>query len=809
MASLARDLRYALRGLRNQAGFSTLAILALALGIGAATTMFSVIDNVLLNPFPYRDAHRIATFYIHDVKRAGRGGRSFFPMPQWLEYRKQNHVFEDVIGAHDDDVLYTTPAGAELYQGSWLTANSFEFLGTPPLMGRGIVPDDARPGAPPVFVMAYKMWNKRFGQDTSVLGRSFTLNGVPTTLVGIMPPRFTKRDGDLYLPLSLDLADPPNRDRWVLFQARMKPGVTLKDVEADITVIAHRMKQLYPKDYPDQFVVQADSYADSVVRDFKGTLLTLGAAVGLLLLIACGNVANMLLARATAREKEMAIRSSLGASRWRLVRQLLCESLLLALGGAVAGCLFAYGGVLALTALIPRDSIPHEAVIRLNTSALWFSLGVAAFTALLFGLAPALQTARRDIVDPLRDSGKGVSGGFRRGRLRNALVVAEVGLSLVLLMGAGLMMRSFIGMVSTDLGFNSHNVLVARVPFPREQYKTGEQKQEFFRHLLPRLRALPGVEAASEATSFPPFGGIRSDIEIPGKTHSENWNSILQLVSEEYFRVLDLKLVRGRLLTSTDVDGARKVAVINQTLAARYFGTEDSIGRQVQFKRLSTTESPVGNPVFEVVGVIADARNDGVNDPTLPESFIPHSVTGSFYRSVLLKTARDPMTLVNGVRREIWNVDRNIALTDEGTLDSYIMRFTLATPRFSLVVLGAFAAVGLVLVAIGVFSVVAYTVSRQTHEIGIRVALGASRSDVLRMVFSMGLRLIAIGGALGLAVSFAATRVLSAQLAHVSAHDPVTLAAVSTLIALVGLAACYVPARRATRVDPLVALRYE
>ena len=383
----------------------------------------------------------------------------------------------------------------------------------------------------------------------------------------------------------------------MLFQARMKPGVTLKDVEADITIIARRLKQLHPKDYPDQFVVQADSYADSVVRDFKGTLLTLGAAVGLLLLIACGNVANMLLARATAREKEMAIRSSLGASRWRVVRQLLCESFLLALAGAAAGCLFAYGGIQALTALIPRDTIPHEAVIRLNTPALLFSLAAAAATALLFGLAPAVQAARRDIAEPLRDSGKGVSGGFRRGKLRNALVVVEVALSLILLVGAGLMMRSFVALVSVDLGFNSRNILVARVPFPGEHYKTAEAKQDFFRRLLPRLRALPGVAAVSEATSFPPFGGIRSEVDIPGKTHTENWNSILQLVSEDYFRVLELKLLRGRLLTITDVDGARKMAVINQTLARKYFGTDDPIGRQIRFKVLSVIDSPVKDPV--------------------------------------------------------------------------------------------------------------------------------------------------------------------------------------------------------------------
>jgi putative ABC transport system permease protein len=810
MRSILQDFRYGLRGLRQQSGFSALAILTLALGIGAATTMFSVIDNVLLNPFPYADAHRIATFYIHDVKRTGRGGRSYFPLPQFLEYQKQNHVFEEVIGADDDDVLYTTPEGTEQYQGAWVTVNTFQFLGVPPLMGRGIMPDDIKPGAPPVFVMAYKMWNKRFSLDTSILGRSFVLNGKPTMLVGIMPPRFTKRAADLYLPVSLDPADPQNKDRGLLLQGRMKPGATLKDIEADIAVIARRLAQVYPKDYPKQFTVQADSYVDSVVGQFKTTLLTLAAAVGLLLLIACGNVANMLLARATAREKEMAVRASMGANRWRLIQQLLCESLLMAFAGAAVGILFSWGGIKALVQLIPEDAIPHEAVIRLNVPVLMFSLGVAVFTAMLFGLAPALQAARRDIAEPLRDSGKGISGGFRRGRLRNALVVAEVALSLVLLVGAGLLMRSFIALTSVDLGFNPHNILVARLPFPRGQYKAAESKHQFFRQLLPRLRALPGVVAVAETTSLPPYGGIGTDIEVPGRTHSERWDALVHLCSEGYFPTIGSRLMRGRLLTEQDVDGARKMAVVNQTLMNKYFGNEDPIGRQIQLTRLGTAQdSPVKDPLFEIVGVVADVKNRGIQEAPMPEVVVPYSLTGAFERGILVRTERDPMAHLNAVRREIWAVDHNIALTFTGSLEGFLQQFTFATPRFGLILLGVFAGVGIVLVAVGVFSVIAYTVSRQTHEIGIRMALGASSRNVFRMVLAMGLRLITIGAVVGIAAGVALSRLLANQLWHVSPYDPVTLLGVIAMIGLVGLAACYFPARRATRVDPMVALRYQ
>jgi putative ABC transport system permease protein len=429
---------------------------------------------------------------------------------------------------------------------------------------------------------------------------------------------------------------------------------------------------------------------------------------------------------------------------------------------------------------------------------------------LLFGLAPALHMAKPDIIEPLKDSGKGVSGGFRHGRLRNTLVVVEVALSMVLLVGAGLLMRSFVALQNVELGLNPDNILVARLPLPKEQYKTAAAKQHFFRELLPRLYALPGVVAATETSTLPPYGGIPSEVDVPGKTHSDKWNALFQLCSEGYFPTLGIRMMRGRLLSEADVNDARKVAVVNQTLVKKYLGKEDPVGRQIKLSLLETMpDSPVKNPVFEIIGVVADVKNQGIQEPPNPEVWVPYTVTGAFERGILVRTSQEPLPMLNTVRRAIWAVDGNVALTLTGTLKDFLKSFSYAEPRFTLILLGVFAGVGLVLVGIGVYSVIAYTVSRQTHEIGIRMALGAGHADVLRMVMGMGLRLIGLGTIAGLAASFGVTRLLASQLWGVSPHDPVTMCVVVAVVVGVGLAACYFPARRAMRVDPMVALRYE
>jgi putative ABC transport system permease protein len=476
----------------------------------------------------------------------------------------------------------------------------------------------------------------------------------------------------------------------------------------------------------------------------------------------------------------------------------------------VLGTLVAYGGIKALVAFIPDGAIPREAEIGLDTPVLFFSLGLAVVTALLFGLAPALQMARHDLVEPLKDSSRGISGGFRRGKLRSTLVVVEVALSLVLLTGAGLMMRTFAAIQQVDLGFNPNNILVARLPFPRGQYKTAADKQRFFSQLLPRLHTLPGVVGATEVSSLPPYGGIGTEVEIPGKTHSDRWEAIYQLVSEGYFRTLGAKLVRGRLLEEAEVNGARKVAVVNKTLATKYFGHEDPIGRQIQIKQLGAMpNAPVINPVFEIVGIVGDMKNRGIQEPIQPELFIPYTVTGNFERGILVRTAGKPMPLLNPVRREIWAVDHHVAPTLTRTLEDFLSDYSYAQPRFVLLVLGVFAGTGLLLVAVGVYSVIAYTVSRQTQEIGIRMTLGASRGDVIGMVLRMGLWLMAVGLSIGVGASLVVNRVMASELWGVSPRDPATFAMVAFVVLAAGVVASWFPARRATRVDPMVALRFE
>ncbi|MGB8472960.1 MAG: ABC transporter permease [Candidatus Acidiferrum sp.] len=812
MGSLWQDFRYAWRNLRKSPGFAMVAMVTLALGIGASTAIFSVIDNVLMEPFPYPDAQHFVNVQIHDTSRSEPGGRGGYSGPEFLDYIQQNHVFDRVIGNDGGDVLYTQGEGTERFDGGYVTPGTFEFLGMPALLGRVMQPADYEPGAPPVFVLRYKTWVNRFNADHSILNKTFVLNGTARTLIGIMPPRFGWGDSDLWIPEKPSIADttsPGGFKRYWFLLGHLKPGITERQAQADLVLIAQRLSKVYPKDYPKHFTVEIHSLADLVVGQFRTTLYIVLGAVGLLLLIGCGNVANLLLARATAREKEFAIRAALGAGRWRMVRQLLVESLFLAVGGGGLGALFAWGGLKSLVALIPQNIIPAEASIHLNGAVLLFTLAISVATALIFGLVPALQTVRRDLIEPLRDTGKGISGGFGRGRFRDAVVVLEVALALTLLVGAGLLMRSFVALREVHLGLQPDHILVARLPLPKDRYKTADQIVGFYRPLLLRLRALPGIVNATETSTLPPYGGIRSDIEIPGKTHSEKWTALFQLCSEGYFPVLKIQLLTGRTFTEAEVNGARKLAVVNETFVRKYLGKENPIGVRVHVLQLESAPDPVHDAWFEIIGVVADVKNHGLQDPADPEIWVPYTVTGSFERGVLVRTANEPLAMLNAVRQEIWATDRGVALTFTGTLEGYISQFSYAGPRFGFFLLGIFASIGLVLVTIGVYSVLAYTAARRTHEIGIRMALGAEGSDVLKLVINMGLRLVILGVTIGLAVSLGIGRVIATQLWGVSPYDPVTLVAVPLLLLMTGLVACWIPARRAARVDPLIALRYE
>jgi putative ABC transport system permease protein len=812
MFSLWQDLRFAGRNLRKSPSFAFIAVITLALGIGASTSIFSVIENVLMEPFPYPDARHFVSVQIHDTERNEPGGRGGYSGPEYLDYVTQNHVFDRVIANDGGDVLYTHGEGTDRFSGGYVTPGTFEFLGMPALLGRVMQPADYEAGAPPVFVLRYKTWVNTFNADPSILNKTFVLNGTARTLIGIMPPRFAWGDSDVWIPEKPSPADTTSTlgyNRYWFLLGHLKPGVSEKEAQADFTVIGERLSKIYPKDYPKHFTVIIQSLTDLVVGRFRTTLFIVLTAVGLLLLIGCGNVANLLLARATTREKEFAIRAALGAGRWRLVRQLLVESLLLAIGGAGLGALFAWGGLKSLVAIIPQEIIPAEAAIRLNGAVLLFTLAVSILTALVFGLVPAMQAARKDLNDPLRDSGKGISGGFRHGRLRDAVVVLEVAVSLTLLVGAGLLMRSFVALHEVHLGLQPDHVLVARLPLPKDRYKTADQIAGFFSPLLLKLKALPGIVDATETSALPPYGGIGSEVEIPGKTHSEKWDTAFQLCSEGYFPVLKIQFVQGRAFTEAEVSGARKLAVINQTFAQKYLGTDNPIGQRVHLLRLETGQGAVKDAWFEIIGVVADVKNRGLQDPVTPEVWIPYTITGMFERGILVRTANEPLSMLNAVRQEIWSTDHTVALTLTGTLEGYISQFSYAGPRFGFFLLGIFATIGLVLVTIGVYSVLGYTAARRTHEIGIRMALGAERTDVLKLVINMGLRLVILGVTIGLAISLGIAKVLATQLWGVSPYDPATLIAVPLLLLLTGLVACWVPARRAARVDPLIALRYE
>ena len=811
LESLVRDFRYAFRTLRKDRRFALVAILTLALGIGSATAIFSIIDCVLLSPYPYKNADRLASFNVFsaDQFRAWR-----YPVAAFFDFKEQNHTFEDMVGLVYREVRYTGREGSDEFFGGWVSPDTFEFLGIKPLLGRPITSEDAKPGAPPVFVMSYRLWTKRFHRDPKILGTTQILNATPMTLIGIMPQRFQFGGCEAWLPIGLTRATfvpgagiEPN-EVWTV--GRLKPGVSPQTAAADLEVIAKRLEIAFPIYFPAQLRLVVNTFnSDPVGHNFKVTLFALMAAVMMLLFIACSNVANLLLARATTREKEIVIRASMGATRTRLIRQLLVESFSLALVSGVVGCLFAYLGLKGMLAAIPQNTIPPEALIALSPAALLFSLGATAFTAVICGLAPALHSVRRDLQMALTSAGKGASADFRHGKLRFFLVVAEVAISIVLLVGSGLMMRSLFALENVDIGFNPANVLYAGLSLPEGQYDTAQQKKVLFRRILDRLALFPGVIAAAEATSTPPYTWGWTTVAVRGETQPQNRNTASIMCSEGYFQTLEKHLLRGRLFSQNDVESARQVAVVNQTFAREHFSAQDAIGRRVRFIDFETLPDWPHDPYFEIIGVVGDAKNDGLQNPSRPEVYLPSTITGDASRVIMVRTTLNPDSILESVRRDVSAVDPDIALTDAGTIESLLKNTYYASPQFILVTLGAIAVIGLLLVVIGVFSVMAYTVSLQTHEIGIRMALGAQQNNILKMILAKGVRFVAAGIIIGLFASYALTRFIASQIWGVSVTDPWTYSAVIVLIVLAGLAACLLPARRAASVDPLIALRYE
>jgi putative ABC transport system permease protein len=813
---LAGDFRLALRNLRKNRGFSLIAIGALALGIGASTVVFSVVYNVFFHALPYKDFDRSVVLRMNNL--ASTGGwkaRQFFSLEEVRALREQNHVFEDLIAYARMRPTYDDGKSIRFFSfGAVVTTNTFAYLDIPPLLGRAISEEDGRPGAVPVFVMNYRLWQREFAGDSKIIGTVFVLNGKPTTLVGIMPPQFNAFGANFWLPAA------PNYG-WLQLMGRLKPGVSPQTAGADLDAIAHRVRRpdrsgIFPE---ENFVIAPQTLLDSLIGNFRKTLYVLFAAVLLLLLIACSNVANLLLARATAREREIAVRATLGATRARLIRQLLVESFLLAAAATAAGCVVAYFGLKGVIALIPAGTLPEETVIRMSAPVLFLSLGLTILTTILCGLAPALHVVRGHLQPRLTGSGRGAGESLRHSKLRAGLVVSEVALSIVLLIGAGLLMRSFLILTRVDLGFDPKNVLYFELNLP-PSYNTNiagtlEKKNALTRQLLDRLRSLPGVTSVAEmAADPPPLQYESTDTIIPGKPHTEPWETRLEMCSDGYFQTLGLPLRRGRLFSKDEVSAARDVMVVNEAFSRQYFPNEDPLGHRVKldvFDKPYFAAAAPHDTYFEIIGIVRDFKTRGYDNPSwqsFPQAFVPYSVAGFNWRVFMARTSVDPGSLLKNMGQEVRALDPGVQISTSGTLEASLQEFYRG-PQFQLATLAAFAGIGLVLVVIGIFGVMAYTVSLQTHEIGIRMAIGAQQRNILRLVLLSGLRLVAVGIFVGLLASCALTRFLASQISGISATDPATFAAVVAIVVSAGLSACLVPARRAAQTDPLVALRHE
>jgi predicted permease len=830
MENVFRDFRYALRSLAKDRRSALVAVFALALGIGASTVVFSVFYNLVFNAFAAKDAGRLVVPVVADLEKPGYAGYDYQLWINWadLEYlREHNQLFENLVGSHSG--IAAVQYGTRMYQleNGHVSPDAFDFYGVAPALGRGITAEDGKPGAPRVFVMSYRTWKDEFGGETGIIGKSFVIEGQPVTLIGVMPERFHGFGvtQEFWMPVGEEQRTAEaEKGRNVNVLARVKQGVTFLAASAEIDVLVRRLAATHPDsdEYPKKLtarVIAANDYlmgpsgAATVFNsqmNLKSILYDLLAAVLVLLLIACSNVANLLLARMTAREKEMAVRSALGASRWQIARQLLMESLLLALCACVAGCAVAWGAMKAVDATIHQKAWAHmsgEAVVGLNGPVLLFALGITLLTTVVCGLVPALRATRRDLQPQLVGSGKATGGGAQHGKVRAVLVIGQVALSMVLLIEAGLMTRSLYKLTHIDLGFNAKNILVAAFApsrksdqMPDRALMASAEGHARFQRAVEKIRQLPGVASVAVSNTIPgygPSGGPR--VAVPGETRDVEAG--MDECDENCLDTLEMRLIAGRWLSRAEVQTRQLAAVVNERLANALFGETNPVGKQLEVKGFksrfnhSAANLPE-NPVFEIVGVVGDTKNAGPQAPVLPMAFIPPMITGDFILQV--RTKVQPESLMHAVQEAVWSVDRGEVFWVFGPLAESLEQHTYATPEFGVSLSGPLGGIALLLVVIGVFSVMAYTVSLRTREIGVRMALGAQQSEILKMVLRRGFALIVAGISIGLLASYGLTRFLASQIWGVSATDPWTFGAVAALVVVTGLAACLLPARRAS-----------
>ncbi|HEX8148930.1 MAG TPA: ABC transporter permease [Pyrinomonadaceae bacterium] len=810
--TLWQDVKFGARTLLKNRGFTLVAVLTLALGIGANTAIFSVVEAVLLRALPYDNAERVVMLW--ENNRIRNRPHNVVNPGNLMDWRDQAGSFEEVAAFVDQRYNLTGTGEPEEVAAQAATPNLFRLLGVRPALGRTLVAGDEVEGGANVVVIGHGLWQRRFGGAPDVVGKTVTLNGGAATVVGVMPPDFkwfvkenslSGKPAELWVPLGLtEQQRTARRGRYLSAAALLKPGVSVEQARGELDTIAARLEAQYPE-VDKGWGASVVPLREQLAGEVRPALLVLLGAVGFVLLIACVNVANLQMARAAGRRKEMALRAALGAGRLRLVRQLLTESLLLAAAGGALGLLLAHWCVGALVALGPQNLI-GAGQAGVNPSVLLFTLGASLLTGLAFGVMPAVETSRLNLSESLKESSRGDVGVGRAGRVRGALVVAEVGLALVLLVGAGLMVRSFVRLQAVNPGFDASNLLTMRLMLPQTKYPEDGRKVEFFRRVTERLGSLPGVRSAS-AVSALPFADIGSATSFtvegrPPLPPGERQGTDVRVADENYFRTMNIPVVSGRTFTGQEAVEDRKVAVVNEAMARKYFAGEDPIGKRI-LVNMSSTPAPT-----EIIGVVGDARYDKLDGELRPMVYwTPPQLT---YPSMWLvvRTNGDPASLGPSAVREIQAVDREQPVSDVRTMEGWLSEST-ARARFGTLLLGAFACAALALAAVGLYGVLSYSVTQRRNEIGVRMALGAQARDVLRLVVGQGMRLVLVGVVLGLAGALALTRVMSGLLYDVAATDPPTFAVNALLLVVVSLAACYIPARRATRVDPSTALRRE
>ena len=807
LESLWGDMRYGWRSLWSRPGFAAMATLALALGIGGATAMFSVLYGVLIDPFPYKDADRLVLLSVFDRdKRGEEGRRRFVTLDEAREYARLTDVFEGFAYSNVDNGVLDSGAVPYPVRVVTVAGGVFPFIGMRTVLGRGILPRDAEPGTPPVTVLSEGAWRTYFAADPNIVNRAVQVDGQVRTVIGVAPKRFAWFMGDVWIPDQSNFVTPANArgERWM--QGRLRKGVPIARANAELTATGMRLQAAYPALYPKNMQVRGVYCIDDLVGPpFRFMLYTLTGAVFLLLLIACSNVANMLLSRATARYREIGVRMALGAGRLRIVRQLLVEALLLAAGGAAMGSVLAYGGVRALQMVLPPNTFADESVVELNFPVLLFAVGLAMVTVLLFGLAPAWQLVRRDRIEWLRGVSKAAGDVSRNNWLRDIFVGAQVAMSLVLLVGATLLLRSFLGVSAAETGVDPKTVAVAAPVFPRGDYKDTDRIRQLMDLAESRVRVLPGVRSVAQSYLYPiGFAGVPAEVRAVSRG-SEKTAPAPARASGDGIGLLDAagyRIAQGRWLTDADVAGKRKVAVINQALARTIEIAGAPLGQQLAL-RIGEVTIPC-----EVVGVLKDAPNQGMRLPVQPAIHLPASVFPYPAEILVVRANGRAAGLVEPLRRELGRALPSTRFIYLKTLDT-LLESDLGPHRFALALLGTFAIAGLALALIGLYAVMSYAVARRTYEVGIRMALGARGRQVIRLLATRGAVIVAIGIAAGTAGSAAAARVLASNLGPVSAHDPVSYGVVIATLALTALAAILVPAARALRIDPAQALRHE